>query len=94
MTKFADKSSDKSKNLPLRICDTSLAGTGEKPGPTTNGWSAMELTRHDGNWAETPLNTCPDEEAIAGTGALKVDTKVGTTRGIVPPDFEELEMAG
>jgi len=37
---------------------------------------------------------CPDEEPIAGTGEVKLDTKAGTTRGIVLPDVEEIEMAG
>ena len=40
------------------------------------------------------LNTCPEDEMIARTGLLKVDTKVGTTRGMVLLEVEELGMEG
>ena len=46
------------------------------------------------NWAETPLKACPEDETIAGTGALKVDTKVGTTKGVSLPEVDELEREG
>ena len=47
-----------------------------------------------GNCAEIPLKACPDDETIAGTGALKVDTKVGTTIGVSLPEVDELEKEG
>lgn len=47
-----------------------------------------------GNWAEMPLKACPEDETIAGTGTLKVDTKVGMTRGVSVPEVDELERKG
>lgn len=78
-TKLVANNSAKSTNLPLRICVTTLVGTGEKPGPTTNGLSAKALTFVEGRLVAMPLKACADDDASAGTGALNVDTKVGTT---------------
>ena len=43
LTKFADKSSERSTNVPRKICETNLPWTDEKPGPTTKGRSAKAL---------------------------------------------------
>ena len=40
------------------------------------------------------LKACPDDETIAGTGAVKVDTKGSTIRGMGLPEVEELELEG
>ena len=40
------------------------------------------------------FKVCPEDETIARTGAVKVDTKDGTTRGMGLPGVEELEMEG
>ena len=45
------------------------------------------------HWTKA-LNICPEDEMTARTGLLKVDTKVGTTRGMVLPEVEELDMEG
>ena len=37
---------------------------------------------------------CPEDKTIAGTGTLKVDTKVGTTRGMGLPGVDELKLEG
>ena len=88
LTKFAAKSSDKLTTFPLRNRKTSLGGTGENLGllrtaDPPRSWQWMKA-----------LNTCPEDEMIARTGLLKVDTKVGTTRGMVLPEVEELDMEG
>ena len=36
--RFSGMSSDSSINLPVKICDTSLAGTGGRPGPKIKAW--------------------------------------------------------
>ena len=37
LAKLSASRSARSTNLPATICETNLTGTGEKPGPTTNG---------------------------------------------------------
>ena len=64
--------------LPATIWFTSFAGTGEKPGPTINGWSARKIAalcyrQHLGKRA--------DDEAIDIKGEANVETKDGTTKG-------------
>lgn len=76
----------------LRICVTSLAGTGENPGPTTNGCSANVLTFDEGMQAATPLEASADDDTSAGTGALKVEINVGTTTKACLPCDEELVL--
>ena len=41
-----------------------------------------------------PLKACPDDETIARTGAVKVDPKDGTTRGMGLPEVGELKLEG
>ena len=47
-------------------------------------------------WASMKFlpKACPKDETITGTGALKVDTKVYTTRGMGLPGVDELELEG
>ena len=41
-----------------------------------------------------PLNACAKDETSTGTDTLKAETQVGTTRGMVLPGVEELDMEG
>ena len=78
-TRFAAIRSLRSMNFPDVICCTSLCGTGENPGPTTNGWSSSVAVELRGaSEADTDV---PKDEAseLTGNDEAKVLTKVGTT---------------
>ena len=42
-SKFSGMSSDNSMNLPDKMCETSLARTGGRPGPKINAWLKLLL---------------------------------------------------
>ena len=76
---FEESSSLKSTNLPATIWPTNLAGTGEKPGPTTNGCCSAGRDESEDTLADEEVPKAHEGRDTAGEEIGKVEIKEGTT---------------
>jgi len=82
---FDESSSLSSTNLPDIIWLTSLGGTGEKPGATTNDCCRTGTFGADESaMGRSPAATLESEGAAEGAGGEKVETNDGTTKFGLP----------
>ena len=77
---FDESNSLSLTNLPDIIWLTSLGGTGEKPGATTNDCSKTGKLTEESAVGRSPAATLKSEEATEGAGGEKVETNDGTTK--------------